>query len=1151
MENRISAVVSRVIAARLAVGVGLCATTMGFAAAALPTYSFASNSVDLSSSQLPPVRENLTKEQAEQMAGCEAEVKDENGVNYIVIKPKGNAAEGIISADLKPDDFKAIQNQLSGTTLKFEGNVHGYGNISALFSNTHIESLGNIGDFDVSNVTDMSYMFRGCNYLKSLDGLEKWNTKNVTTMRGMFGGFLNREVGKYAGCESLANVDALEKWDVSNVTDMSYMFSGCTSLKSLKGLKNWNTHKVKDMSYMFGGQLGNISPINQRLGNIDGCKDLANVNALEKWDVSNVTDMSHMFSGCTSLKSLDGLKNWNTQNVVTMQRMFAGQAYDDDVKIESCKNLTNVNALKNWNVSNVTDMSYLFFGCENLTDISGLAEWNTGKVGTMKRMFSGYIDGSSTSNGIGPCEKLTNLEALKKWNTAKVTDMSFMFNGCKGLTSLEGLNDWKTDSLTTMQGMFGWHISVSYYKKSINANRIGFQNLKDISALSKWDTSKVTDMSYLFYGCKMLTNLQSLAKWNTSNVASMREIFGGSPDPSLSTWPNVVPGCEGLTNLSGLEKWDTGKVTDMAYMFFGCKNLENLAALKDWNTGNATTMEAMFGGSMAVPGCEKLKNVDDIAGWNVRNVTNMEAMFSLCKALKNLNGLKNWITNKPVKIPYMFIYCENLIDISGLHKWNVDYDPNQMTLYRAFSGCKRLSDISPIEHWANNFQSDKEGLSSDYWMFSHRKRGDALLTFNNKNWFKLDNLCGILYEAKESAYIFNVGNETDDATKRYFNDVLKTPEGGLMIDLMANLVMTDNGDLITSMKGIKAENDNYHVLKVTYKGASETSHMPSVLDSRINGKDAKPSSDPFEIVKHYLPSIVAGGAGDLPNKNEQPSNYLALADHKLLTSEELSAKGNDDPNAKLMQLFQQYTIKPARDVQFMSEGKEVATIKGPLDGTIGELANETVVTKDAVLTGVTMPKEPVKEGYIFKEWNTKPDGSGETFTSSTIIKGDGSKPLVVYAIFIRPTDPEVTALYRLYNPYTHEHFFTAETVENDNLVRLGWKSEGGVGYIYKHGEKGGVYRLYNPSTGEHHYTMKEDEVAKCVKAGWKNEGVKWFSAQNKEVTLNKLYSMYNPYEKKFYHHYTADAKEIEQMVKAGWRKEEVKWCTLPLTYNAK
>ena len=206
------------------------------------------------------------------------------------------------------------------------------------------------------------------------------------------------------------------------------------------------------------------------------------------------------------------------------------------------------------------------------------------------------------------------------------------------------------------------------------------------------------------------------------------------------------------------------------------------------------------------------------------------------------------------------------------------------------------------------------------------------------------------------------------------------------------------------------------------------------------------------------------------------------------------------------------------------------------------------------VNGGVMPANPTKEGRTFIGWNTKPDGTGEAFSDATPV----TSTITVYAQFDKPvdakkkeTDPRFGTLYRLYNPYTHEHFFTAETVENDNLVRLGWKSEGGVGYIYKHAEKGGVYRLYNPTTGEHHYTMNEDEVATCVKAGWKNEGVKWFSAQDKEVTLNKLYSMYNPYEKKFYHHYTADAQEIEQMVKAGWRKEEVKWCTLPLTYNAK
>ena len=208
-------------------------------------------------------------------------------------------------------------------------------------------------------------------------------------------------------------------------------------------------------------------------------------------------------------------------------------------------------------------------------------------------------------------------------------------------------------------------------------------------------------------------------------------------------------------------------------------------------------------------------------------------------------------------------------------------------------------------------------------------------------------------------------------------------------------------------------------------------------------------------------------------------------------------------------------------------------------------------------TYTVKPTAKAPDGY---EWVVETTGSeqksqADVTVAKQINVGDPTQQVVTFVLKKKAGDekqePKVSPLYRLYNPYTHEHFFTAETTENDNLVRLGWKSEGGVGYIYKHAEKGGVYRLYNPTTGEHHYTMNEGEVATCVKAGWKNEGVKWFSAQDKEVTLNKLYSMYNPYEKKFYHHYTADAKEIEQMVKAGWRKEEVKWCTLPVSYIIK
>ena len=130
-----------------------------------------------------------------------------------------------------------------------------------------------------------------------------------------------------------------------------------------------------------------------------------------------------------------------------------------------------------------------------------------------------------------------------------------------------------------------------------------------------------------------------------------------------------------------------------------------------------------------------------------------------------------------------------------------------------------------------------------------------------------------------------------------------------------------------------------------------------------------------------------------------------------------------------------------------------------------------------------------------------------------------------------------TTLYRLYNPWTHEHLFTTDKAEYDTLVAAGWTGEGSAGMVAVNQGKA-VYRLYNPYTGEHHYTTDENELAACVKAGWVNEGIQFYSVQNGNVPV---YSMYNPYEKKFYHHYTSDPDEIARMVKDGWVKEGIKW----------
>ncbi len=69
-------------------------------------------------------------------------------------------------------------------------------------------------------LTDMSYMFNGCESLKSID-ISNFNTNNVTNMSYMFN-----------ECESLKSID-ISNFNTNNVTDMSFMFNGCESLNSI------------------------------------------------------------------------------------------------------------------------------------------------------------------------------------------------------------------------------------------------------------------------------------------------------------------------------------------------------------------------------------------------------------------------------------------------------------------------------------------------------------------------------------------------------------------------------------------------------------------------------------------------------------------------------------------------------------------------------------------------------------------------------------------------------------------------------------------------------------------------------------------------------------------------------------------------------
>ena len=107
------------------------------------------------------------------------------------------------------------------------------------------------------------------------------------------------------------------------------------------------------------------------------------------------------------------------------------------------------------------------------------------------------------------------------------------------------------------------------------------QYLKSVD-LSNLDTSNVTDMSRMFWGCYNLTELD-VSSFDTSNVTDMSGMF----------W-----GCRNLTALD-VSSFDTSNVTSMGGDFCGMFGVDYRLTelnLNGFNTSNVTNMGEMFMG---------------------------------------------------------------------------------------------------------------------------------------------------------------------------------------------------------------------------------------------------------------------------------------------------------------------------------------------------------------------------------------------------------------------------------------------------------------------------------------------------------------------------------------------------------------------------
>lgn len=149
------------------------------------------------------------------------------------------------------------------------------------------------------------------------------------------------------------------------------------------------------------------------------------------------------------------------------------------------------------------------------------------------------------------------------------------------------------------------------------------------------------------------------------------------------------------------------------------------------------------------------------------------------------------------------------------------------------------------------------------------------------------------------------------------------------------------------------------------------------------------------------------------------------------------------------------------------------------------------------------------------------------------------------AAFMVSTNAEATSpapetekeLYRVYNPNSGEHFFTASLDEYSWLEDQGWVQEDLAWLTPTEGEK--VYRLYNPNAGDHFYTKSIVEYDWLSKQGWVQEGESFLSSAD---TTAPVYRSYNKNALAAgAHMFTLSKSEHDGLVKSGWINEDVQF----------
>lgn len=541
----------------------------------------------------------------------------------------------------------------------------------AAFAFSYIQNVETISFEDMPSLESFQGLYGGCTKLKQAKIPNLTNTTNLSYL--------------FYGCSSLTDIDGT--WVSTRLEDVSHMFDGCSSLdmqslmrssgklpellrycqpKNVSGLfkgcnfgyssfdssylSQWKMNMVEDASYLF-----------------------ANTNAsdfqLYYWDMWRCKNWSHMFENCTSMTSIS-FANKDFAGAEDFSYMFAG-----------CTNLAEVNLESVNNLTGVTNFEGMFNDCSSLQKIyvndCGIYDLVTsllqvlGMDTSIVEDTSGQCGGSSANSGYFEWHEITS-DTPKDvaFSTIKIDRTMQSGAGAEYfyVFSTQSDDEW---------GMFPeWAVSTDEDIICDNDNRTYMYDLtnKDVYEYTFSQPVYFSHMQTeappgaIFYGIPLkTTEIGDKIEWEWQDTG----------DGQTSIYIN---GGRYYYTGNPAEEWNG--INDMSCnsMFSGT-NITQLNVMR--NTYNVFAMNSMF------RECPYLISID-ISDWTTSTVDSLSEMFDGCENLDTV-VMKNWDVSNVQYASYMFYNCSKLrvLDLSG---WNLTY--NRLVDHSdMFTNCKNIQKI--------------------------------------------------------------------------------------------------------------------------------------------------------------------------------------------------------------------------------------------------------------------------------------------------------------------------------------------------------------------------------------------------------------------------------------------------------------------------